>query len=226
MCTSASRRAACQPYRWNSFLVHDDRSRVRVLIDPLPLSDTGVRQIEELGGPSHIILTCNYHERSSAEFRQRWGCEVLLYEHHVQGAEIEFDGTFRDRDVLWDLVEVVRVPDIRHREEVVFYLIPDGVLIVGDLLSGGRKDCGIVNGAVGFNAPEYLVDLPKARISLRNLLGLEFDSLCFGHGTPVLSKAKEVLRGFVECDATWEEVGRRREEGFRLNPELRRLHST
>ena len=45
--------------------------------------------------------------------------------------------------MLWDLIEVVRVPDVRHREEVSFYLIPDGVLIVGDLLSGGRKDCGI-----------------------------------------------------------------------------------
>ena len=37
--------------------------------------------------------------------------------------------------------------------------------------------------------------------------------------------AKGVLKRFVECDTTWEEVGRRREEGFRLNPELRRLHS-
>ena len=214
-----------QTYPWNSFLVHDDQSQVRALIDPLPLSDAEVKQMEALGVPTHIILTCNYHERNSAQLRQKWGCKVLLYEKYVQGAEIEFAGTFQDSDVLWDLLEVVRVPDVRHREEVSFNLIPDGVLIVGDIVSGGRKDCGIPDGELGFKDPAYLVDLAKARLSLKSLLHFEFDALCFGHGKPILSGAKDVLRRFVECDTTWEEVGRRREEGFRLNPELRRLHS-
>jgi glyoxylase-like metal-dependent hydrolase (beta-lactamase superfamily II) len=182
--------------------------------------------MEALGVPTHIILTCNYHERNSAQLKQKWGCEVLLYENHVQEAEIEFEGTFQDCDVLWDLIEVVRVPDVRHREEVSFYLIPDGVLIVGDLLSGGRKDCGIPDGEIGFKDPAYLVDLAKARLSLKALLHLEFEILCFGHGEPILSKAKDVLKRFVECDTTWQEVRRRREEGFRLNPELRNLHRT
>ena len=215
-----------QAYPWNSFLVHDDQAQVRVLIDPLPLSDAEVEQMEALGVPTHIILSCNYHERNSAQLKQKWGCEVLLYENHVQDTEIEFDGTFQDGDMLWDLVEVVRVPYVRHREEVSFYLIPDGVLIVGDLMSGGRKDCGIPDGEIGFKDPAYLVDLAKARLSLKSLLQFEFDILCFGHGNPVLSGAKEVLKRFVECDATWEEIERRREEGFRLNPELRNLHRT
>ena len=121
---------------------------------------------------------------------------------------------------------VGRARIVRHREEVGFYLIPDGVLIVGDLLSGGRADCGIPDGQLGFKDPAYLVDLAKARRSLKTLLHLEFDALCFGHGNPILSGAKDVLKRFVECDATWEEVGQRREEGFRLNPELRDLHRT
>ena len=207
-------------------MVHDDRLQVRILIDPLPLSDAEVKQVENLGAPTHIILTCNYHERNSARLKQKWGCEVLLYENHAQEAEIEFEGTFQDCDVLWDLIEVVRVPDVRHREEVGFYLIPDGVLIVGDLLSDGRKDCGIPDGEIGFKDPAYLVDLAKARLSLKALLHLEFEILCFGHGEPILSKAKDVLKRFVECDTTWQEVRRRREEGFRLNPELRNLHRT
>ena len=215
-----------QAYPWNSFLIHDDYAEARILIDPLSLSNAEVKQIEELGVPTHIILTCNYHQRNSAQLKQKWGCEVLLYENHVQEAEIEFEGTFQDGDVLWDLIEVVRVPDVRHREEVSFYLIPDGVLIVGDLLSGGRKDCGIPDGEIGFKDPAYLVDLHKARLSLKSLLHLEFDVLCFGHGKPILSGAKDVLKRFAECDATWQEVRRRREEGFRLNPELRNLHRT
>ena len=196
------------------------------MIDPLPLSDAEIKQIEWFGVPTHIILTCNYHERNSAQLKQKWGCEVLLYENHVQDAEIEFEGTFQDCDVLWELVEVIRVPDVRHREEVSFYLIPDGVLIVGDLLSGGRRDCGIPDGEIGFKDPAYLVDLAKARRSLKALLHLEFKILCFGHGEPILSKAKDVLRRFVECDVIWEEIERRREGKFRLNPELRNLHRT
>ena len=31
-----------------------------------------------------------------------------------------FDDTFADRDILWDLLEVVRVLNVRHREEVCF----------------------------------------------------------------------------------------------------------
>lgn len=215
-----------EPYLWNSYLIQVKDRNILVLVDPLPLCDEGVRQVEEIGAPTHITLTCNWHLRETLEFKQKWGCEVLLYENHVQEAEIEFDGTFQDRDVLWELVEVVRVPNIRHREEVSFYLVPDGVLIVGDLLSGGRKDCGIPDGELGFKDPAYLVDLTKARLSLKALLHLEFEILCFGHGTPILSGAKEVLKRFVECDTTWEEVRQRREEGFRLNPELRNLHCT
>ena len=214
-----------QAYTWNSFLVQDESNSVRALIDPLPLSEGEIQQIDELGGPTHLMLTCTYHERSLTEFKRRWDSKVLIHENQVQDAEFAFDGTFADGDVLWDLVEVVRVPDVRHGEEVSFYLSPHGgAFIFGDLLSGGRKDSGIPDGKVGFNAPEYLVDLDTARLSLRILLHFEFDLMCFGHGSPVVRGAKEVLRQFIECDTTWDDLAQRREEGFRLNPALRQLH--
>ncbi len=215
-----------QAYNWNSFLVRDESDSVRALIDPLPLLASQVQQIDELGDPTHLMLTCAYHERSLMEFKRRWHCKVLIHENQEQDAEFAFDDTFADRDVLWDLVEVVRVPDVRHREEVCFYLRSHGgAFIIGDLLSGGRKDSSIPDGEVGFNAPEYLVDLDTARLSLRMLLHFDFDLMCFGHGSPVVRGAKEVLGQFIECDITWEDLAQRREEGFRLNPELRKLHS-
>ena len=214
-----------QGYNWNSFLVQDESNSIRALIDPLPLSADEIQQIDELGGPTHLMLTCAYHERSLMEFKRKWDCKVLIHENQVQDAEFAFDDTFADRDVLWGLVEVVRVPNVRHREEVCFYLKNHkGALIIGDLLSGGRKDSGIPDGKVGFNAPEYLVDLDKARLSLRVLLHFEFDLICFGHGSPVVRDAKKVLRRFIACDATWADSAQRREEGFRLNPALRKLH--
>ena len=216
-----------QAYNWNSFLVQDESNSVRALIDPLPLSANQIQQIDTLGGPTHLMLTCVYHERSLMEFKRRWDCQVLVHENQGQDAEFVFDDTFADRDVLWDLVEVVRVPNVRHREEVCFYLKNHkGALIIGDLLSGGRKDSGIPDGNVGINAPEYLVALDKARLSLSVLLHFEFNLMCFGHGSPIVRGAKEVLKRFIECDITWEDLAQRREEGFRLNPKLRKLHRT
>ena len=214
-----------QAYDWNGFLVQDESNSVRALIDPLPLSEGEIQQIDELGGPTHLMLTCAYHERSLTEFKRRWDCKVWIHENQVQDAEFAFDATFADRDRLWDLLEVVRVPNVRHREEVCFYLKNHkGALIIGDLLSGGRQDSGIPDGKVGFNAPEYLVDLDTARLSLRMLLHFEFDLMCFGHGSPAVCGAKEVLRQFIECHATWGDLAQRREAGFRLNPALRQLH--
>lgn len=215
-----------QAYNWNSFFMQDESNRTRVLIDPLPLSASEIQWLDKLGGPTHLMLTCTYPERCLTEFKHKWGCEVLLHENQVPEAEFAYDGTFADRDVLWDLVEVVRVPDVRHGEEVSFYLRPHGgVFIFGDLLSGGRKDRGIPDGKVGINAPEYLVDINKARLSLRILLHFEFALMCFGHGSLVVRDAKDVLRHFIECDAAWKDLAQEREEGFRLNPELRNLHS-
>ena len=206
-----------QAYNWNSFLVEDKRNSVRALIDPLPLSESEIQQIDELGGPTHLMLTCAYHERSLIEFKRRWDCQVLIHEDQVDEVEFTFDATFADRDILWNLLEVVRVPNVRHREEVCFYLKSHkGALIIGDLLSGGRKDSGIPDGKVGVNAPEYLVALDEARLSLSVLLHFEFDLMCFGHGSPVVRGAKEVLRHFIACDATWEDITQRREAGFRL----------
>ncbi|MDE0011563.1 MAG: hypothetical protein OXU36_10465 [Candidatus Poribacteria bacterium] len=216
-----------QAYNWNSFLVQDESNSIRVLIDPLRLTASQIQQIDELGGPTHLMLTCTYHERNLTEFKRRWDCQVLVHENQVDEVEFTFDATFADRDMLWDLLEVVRVPNVRHREEVCFYLRSHGgALIIGDLLSGGRRDSGIPDGKVGFNAPEYLVDLAEARLSLKILLHFEFNLMCFGHGSPVVRGAKEVLRHFIACDATWEDLAQRREEEFRLNPELRKLHRT
>ena len=214
-----------QAYTWNSFFVQDESNSLRALIDPLPLSESELQQIDELGGPTHLMLTCAYHERRLTEFKQRWDCQVLVHKNQVDEVGFTFDATFADRDVLWDLVEAVRVPNVRHGEEVSFYLKSHGgAFIFGDLLSGGRKDSGILDGKVGFNAPEYLVDLDTARLSLSMLLHFEFNLMCFGHGSPVMRGAKEVLKHFIACDATWEDLAQRRDEGFRLNPALRKLH--
>ena len=60
------------PYDWNSCAIRIDRANVLALVDPLPLTDAEIGQIEEIGTPTHILLTCNWHLREGEIFRERF----------------------------------------------------------------------------------------------------------------------------------------------------------
>ena len=196
-----------EPYLWNSYLIQVRDHNVLILVDPLPLSNEEIQEIEEIGTPTHILLTCNYHLRESQRFRQKWGCEVRLHQDGLEDSEVPIDGTLQDKDLLWDLIEVIHVPDVHYAEEVAFLVKGDGnTMIVGDLVCGGRKDRGVPDGELWINAPEYIADLQNARNSLRKLGEHSFEKLCFGHGSPITQAAKDVFNEFIENDGAWEKL--------------------
>lgn len=196
-----------EPYLWNSYLIQVRDRNVLILVDPLPLSNEEIQEIEEIGTPTHILLTCNYHLRESQLFRQKWRCKICLHQDGLEDSEVLIDRTLQDRDLLWDLIEVIHIPDVHYAEEVAFLVKGDGnTMIVGDLVCGGRKDRGIPDGDLWINAPEYIADLQDARISLRALGKHSFEKLCFGHGSPITQAAKDVFNEFIENDGAWEKL--------------------
>ena len=196
-----------EPYIWNSYLIQVKDWDILILVDPLSLSDEEMREVEEIGAPTHILLTCNWHLRESQAFKQKWGCEVWLHQDGINDSAVPVDGTLQDRDRLWDLIEVIHVPDVRYVEEVAFLVKGDGnTMIVGDLLCGGRRDRGVLDGKLWINAPEYSLELEGARHSLRRLGEYSFEKLCFGHGTPITEAAKDVFGEFIENDGAWEKL--------------------
>ncbi len=90
-----------------------------------------------------------------------------------------------------------------------------GVLIIGDLLSGGRKDCGIPDGELGLAFPDYAEDLAGSRRSMARLLEPDYEIACFGHGTPIRERPKEKLRAYVESDDDWAQLAAVRKERLR-----------
>ena len=62
-----------EPYTWNSHLIDIKRGNILALVDPLPLSEDEIREVEKIGIPTHILITNNYHFRESEPFRKRWG---------------------------------------------------------------------------------------------------------------------------------------------------------
>ena len=79
---------------WNSFAIHVEQADVLALVDPLPLSPEEIRVVEEVGTPTHVLLSCNWHLRQSGRYRQRWGCKIYINELGLEEIEIPIDGTF------------------------------------------------------------------------------------------------------------------------------------
>lgn len=189
-------------YYWNSFAIWIDQANVLGLVDPLPLSAEEIRQIEEIGTPTHILLTCNWHLRESELFRQRWDCKIYINELGLEEAETQIDGTFKHGDRLWDSIEVIHIPNVSWPEETGFLVGQEkGLLIIGDALCGGRADVGIPDGEVGIRSIDYILDRHKAPSSLRRLMEYPFDAMGFGHGAPILYQAKSALRRFLDAGA-------------------------
>ena len=126
-------------YDWNSYAIRIDQANVLALVDPLPLTNAEIRQIEEIGTPTHILLTCNWHLRESEIYRQRWGSVIYLNALGLAEAETAIEGTFEGGDRLWDAIEVIHIPHVGWGEETTFLVEQEkGLLIVGDAVCGGR----------------------------------------------------------------------------------------
>ena len=188
-------------YNWNSFAIHIAQANILALVDPLPLSSQEIRVVEELGPPTHILLTCNWHLRQSERYRKRWGCKIYINELGLEGVEIPMDGTFKHGDCLWDSVEVIHIPHVDWSEETAFLVKQEnGLLIVGDALCGGRADIGVLDGEVGIYWTRYkpITDFYDVSSSLHQLMEYPFEAMGFGHGSPILYQAKEALGRFID----------------------------
>ena len=74
---------------------------------------------------------------------------------------------------------------------ICLYVAPQRVLIVGDALQHRRRRLGLPAASVS-------QDLNQARESLKGLLTLDLDTICFSHFPPLHGDAREKLRELVE----------------------------
>lgn len=128
-----------EPYPWNSFLIDVPNEDAAVLVDPLPISPIDAQEIEKIGIPTHILLTCEFHLRESEIFRKRWGCEIWVNEVERDRYETSLDRTFVHGQRLWDFIDPIYVPDVYFPETVLLVRESGGGLIVGDMLSGAGR---------------------------------------------------------------------------------------
>jgi len=192
-----------EAYPWNSYVIHIPGQNVLALVDPLAASAETITAIETLGTPTHILLTCEFHLRESEIFQERWGCELHVNEVECNRYDILIDGLFYQGEHLWDFIDPITVTGVYYSETALLVHEKGGILIIGDLLAGGRKDHGIPDGDLGIIGPEYIRDLDKARQSLTKLLNYDYNTIVFGHGTPIFKNPKQKLQNYIEDNAVW-----------------------
>jgi hypothetical protein len=149
-----------------------------VLVDPLvPQDDAGRqrflealdRDVDRLGHPVHILLTCAWHERSAAELAERYDAGVR------RGAA----------DALPAGVAALEIP---CAQETVFWLERAASVVPGDVLLGRRE-------GVELCPSSWLPKGTKAELAreLRPLLDLPVERVLVSHGEPVLSDGLAAL---------------------------------
>jgi hypothetical protein len=189
-------------YEWHSYAL-TIRPDLILLIDPLAPSAAVCQELEALGIPTHILLTCLWHTRAAEALRQRWGCKVLLNENGVARSEMEVDETFQPPCRLWDRIDLLPLGRLSWPEEVAVRF--EQHLLVMDGLVGGRADLQIAEGEVGIHpnrfAMGHIPDMNRARELILELAEPPLKEMHFGHGAPVRQNAAAALRKLA--NARW-----------------------
>jgi glyoxylase-like metal-dependent hydrolase (beta-lactamase superfamily II) len=176
-------------YDFNGYLVrHDDGN---LCIDPVPPGDD-LAAIAN-AGVAKILLTNRNHSRAANAIRERTGALVYIHPDdapHAIGQGTPIDGELLVGEIVGPLV-IEPVPG-KSPGEIALHWPARRLLIIGDAVVGNPPgQCALLR--------EKVMDDPaRLRDSVRNLLELDFDTLLFGDGVPILDGAKARLRELVD----------------------------
>jgi len=150
-----------------------------VIFDPLPLSGNGWEEILGVACVRAIALTSGNHQRESLTLRKT--LQTSIHAPESARGEIEADVWFNEGDNLSGF-SLIDLPGAALGEAAWC----DGRhLVLGDAL--------IHSDQLGFLPDKYCSNPSELRKSVRKLLDIEFDSVFFAHGLPLLSRAHEEI---------------------------------
>ena len=150
--------------------------------------------------PERILLTNRHHYRRSDDFRDRFGCPVFCNRaglHEFEGGP-QVEG-FSVGDEVAPGIVAREVGAICPDDTALHVTVGDGVLAFAD----GVIRAG--SGSLGF-VPDFLLGDDPAEVkrglaeSVERLLELDFDTLLFAHGEPLVGGGKAALRRFLALE--------------------------
>ena len=163
-----------------------------VVIDPPPVSDLDLTQMETLGSVQHILITNRNHIRWSRELQEKFDAEIRMNSADAQSEDMISDHNFGDGDMLAGFLKTVVIPDNKSPGETALYWEEKEILFVGDALIGKPS------GEVCLLPPEKYADIEKARAGIKVLDPLNFNSVLMGDGEPILTGGKKAIERFLD----------------------------
>lgn len=169
------------------------------VLDPMVPPDAGLDWFKDGHAVSAIALTNRHHDRQADAFCSEFGVgPVLVPEsglHEFEGKELDVRGYLPGDEIIPGIV--VHEVDAISPDDMAFEIRSAGALALADGLI--RFD-----GSVRF-VPDNLMDDPPATrralaASLERLLDVDFDTLLFAHGEPIVGTGKQALRAFLATD--------------------------
>lgn len=176
-------------YNFNGYLIQ--RAKGNVCIDPVEPGEANLAELETLG-VSLILLTNRNHSRAANAVRARTGARTLIAPAdaaHARGQGTVIDGELCAGESVGPLAIVSA--EGKSPGEVALHWAERRMLFIGDAIIGNPP------GACGLLREKVMDDPRELRQSVRRLLDLDFDSLLFGDGVPILRGAKERLAELV-----------------------------
>ena len=162
-----------------------------VVIDPPPVSDLDLAQMETLGSVQQILITNRNHIRWSRKLRGKFNAEIRMNSADVQSEDMISDHNFGDGDMLAGFLKAIVIPDNKSPGETALYWEERKILFVGDALIGKPL------GEVSLLPPEKYAEIEKARAGIQVLDDLNFDSLLLGDGDPIPTRGKKAIERFL-----------------------------
>jgi glyoxylase-like metal-dependent hydrolase (beta-lactamase superfamily II) len=185
-----SRLSEPHGYDFNGYLLrHPDGN---LCIDPVQPEAGDLDDIAR-AGVAKILLTNRNHSRAANAIRERTHAPVLINPDDAAHATVQgtaIDGALAIGERIGPLA-IVAAPG-KSPGEVVLHWPERRILFVGDAVIGNPP------GKCALLREKVMDDPPRLRRSVIALLGLDFDTLLFGDGTPILHDAKPRLTELVQ----------------------------
>jgi glyoxylase-like metal-dependent hydrolase (beta-lactamase superfamily II) len=169
------------------------------VLDPMVPPEDGLDWFGDQYGVQAIALTNRHHDRQAEAYCERFDAgPVLVPEsglHEFEGKELEVRGYAAGEEI---------IPGILAHE--VGVICPDDMAL--EIRSAGALAMadGLVHfgGQVRFVGDNLMDDPPGTKrglvASLERLLDVDFDTLLFAHGLPIVGGGKQALREFLATD--------------------------
>lgn len=175
-----------------SYLVEESGT----LLDPMVPPDVGLDWFEGERAPRAIVLTNRHHDREAAEFCGRFGLEPILVPetglHEFEGKNLQARSYAPGEEIVPGIV-VHEVGGICP-DDMALEIRSAGALALADGLVHYEDD-------ISFVPDNFMDDPPETKRALaqsfERLLSVDFDTLLFAHGAPIVGGGKQALRDFL-----------------------------